>query len=160
MKQERIVDPGVLKPLEILLADDDADDRFFFNRVLKSLPLQTNLVTAEDGELLMIYLLENVKNLPDILFLDLNMPRKNGAECLSEIKQDKKLKHLPVIIYSTHMHEYDNDLFYNKGAHYYIRKTDMMELAKTLHHVLTLMIENKFARPTKEKFIFKMEAVP
>jgi len=119
--------------------------------------MQSQLVTVEDGDLLMTYLFQNVKNLPDILFLDLNMPRKNGSECLSEIKQDKKLKHLPVIIYSTHLHEYNSDLFYNNGAHYYIRKTDMMELAKVLHGVLTYMIENKFARPVKEQFIFSMD---
>ena len=146
-------------PLNVLLADDDIDDRHFFDKVLKSLPIRTQLATVEDGESLMGYLSENSENLPDVLFLDLNMPRKNGSECLSEIKHNEKLKRLPVIIYSTHMHEKDADLLYRKGAHYYIRKTDMIELAKVLHDVLNLMVKNKFARPAKDEFIFTRERV-
>ncbi len=102
----------------------------------------------------MTYLFANSQKLPDVLFLDLNMPKKNGSECLSEIKQDETLKGIPVIIYSTHMHEKDADILYGKGAHYYIRKTDMIELARILDIILNLMVENKFARPEKDKFIF------
>jgi CheY-like chemotaxis protein len=146
-------------PLNILLADDDFDDRHFFEKVLKNLPVPTRLATVEDGEKLMTYLFENSGNLPDVLFLDLNMPRKNGQECLLEIKQSEKLKRLPVIIYSTHMHEKDADLLYRNGAHYYIRKTDMIELAKVLLYVLNRMVANKFARPAKDKFIFVTDRV-
>jgi CheY-like chemotaxis protein len=146
-------------PLNILLAEDDADDRYFFDRILKTLPIPTRLITVEDGEVLMTYLSKNSENLPDVLFLDLNMPRKNGAECLSEIKHNKKLKHLPVVIYSTHLHERDDDLLYEEGAHYYIRKTDIIELTRVLHRVLNRMIVNKFARPSPDKFIFTMETI-
>ena len=139
-------------PIKVLLADDDIDDRYFFEKLLKSLMVNTELATVEDGEKLMIYLTENSEKLPDILFLDLNMPKKNGTECLSEIKQDERLKQLPVIIFSTHKHEQDSDILYEKGAHYYIRKTDMIELTKALHHILQLLVENKFQRPAKEKF--------
>ena|SRR5687767_8898046 len=144
------------EPLHILLADDDRDDRFFFNKVLEILPVKTQLTTVEDGEKLMSYLSENSKNLPDVLFLDLNMPRKNGSECLLEIKQSEKLKSLPVIIYSTSMNEDVADLLYNNGAHYYIRKEDMVKLQKILHHVLTLLVENKFSRPSRAKFVLTM----
>lgn len=154
MNQQNAIAP--VTPITIILADDDIDDRYFFNKVLQSLPVRTQLVMVEDGEKLMVYLAENSEKLPDILFLDLNMPRKNGTECLSEIKQDEKLKHLPVIIYSTHQHERNSDTLYEKGAHYYIRKTDMIELAKALHYVLNLMVENKFARPDKDKFVLFM----
>ena len=64
-----------------------------------SFPL--NLTIVHDGEQLMNYLSMNSNNLPDILFLDLSMPRKNGLECLSEIKQDKKLKDLSLVMLST-----------------------------------------------------------
>jgi DNA-binding NarL/FixJ family response regulator len=87
------------------------------------------------------------------------MPRKNGMECLSEIKQNEKLKELPVIIYSTHLHEKDAGLLYQNGAHYYIRKTDMIELTKILYHVLNRVVVNKFERPVLDKFIFTMETV-
>ena len=140
-------------PIHILLADDDIDDHFFFEKVLKTIPIPTQFVTVEDGENLMIYLAKNSGNLPDVLFLDLNMPKKNGAECLSEIKQNEKQKKLPVIIYSTSMHEDIADLLYTKGAHYYIRKTDLAELQKILQYILTLIEEKKFMRPTRDKFI-------
>ena len=81
--------------LNFLLADDDTDDRYFFGKALKELSIPSTLTTVEDGEKLMDYLSENSKQLPDVLFLDLNMPCKNGAECLTEIKNDQQLKHLP-----------------------------------------------------------------
>src|SRR4051812_32115664 len=118
--------------LHILLADDDKDDRFFFGKALQAIPILTDLVTVEDGKKLMEHLLKNPKRLPDVLFLDLNMPRKNGSECLAEIKDSPKIKQLPVIIYSTSLHEDVADLLYEKGAHYYIRKTDLTELEKIL----------------------------
>ena len=83
----------------LLLADDDIDDCIFFKEVLEELPVESFLTTVKDGVELMKFL--NTANLPDVLFLDLNMPRKTGHECLSEIKKDQKLKHLPVIIFST-----------------------------------------------------------
>ena len=157
MKQNDTIAPHTEIPLNVLLADDDADDRYLFDKVLKSLPLLTRLATVKDGESLMTWLFANSEKLPDILFLDLNMPRKNGYECMSEINHDEKLKHLPVIIYSTHKHEMDADLLYKTGAYYYIRKTDILELAKVLYGVLNLLVKNKFARPAKDEFIFTIK---
>jgi len=157
MNQQNPITPGI--PINVLLADDDIDDRYFFDKVLKSLPVRADLATVEDGEELMIYLAENSEKLPDILFLDLNMPKKNGSECLAEIKQDEKLKNLPVIIFSTHRHEKDSDILYEKGAYYYIRKTDMIELTKTLHHILNLMLENKFERPARDQFSLTVDTL-
>lgn len=143
-------------PLKILLADDDPDDRFFFDLVLKDLAIPTQLTTVEDGVKLMDYLIKHADKLPDVLFLDLNMPRKNGSECLSEIKHNAKLKNLPVIIYSTSLHEDIADILYKKGAHYYIRKTDIVELKKTLNYTLGLIVENNFARPRRDKFVLSL----
>lgn len=142
--------------LKILLADDDKHDRYFFEKALKELPIPTQLVTMEDGEKLMSYLLKNSEKLPDVLFLDLNIPRKNGSECLSEIKSNEKLKQLPVIIYSTSLHEDVAGRLYKNGAHYYVRKTDFGELKKILLQVLTLMAEKKFKRPTREEFVISL----
>lgn len=148
-----------IKPVNILLADDDKDDRFFFDKALKALTIPTQLTTVEDGEQLMDYLAKNSENLPDVLFLDLNMPRKKGAECLSEINLDPKLKKLPVIIYSTSLHEEVANLLYNDGAYYYIQKTDFEELQKVLNHVLTMIIEKRFTRPSRKDFVLNiMEA--
>lgn len=154
MDQNNNISPDSATPINILLADDDMDDRYFFGRVLKRLPIHTHLVTVDNGEKLMTWLAENAEKLPDVLFLDLNMPRKNGVECLSEIKESEKLKQLPVIIYSTHMHADDAAILYRKGAHYYIGKTDTIELAEILQRMLPLLVKNKFARPSEHKFVF------
>jgi len=89
-------------PLSILLADDDMDDCLFFDKALKEIPIATHLTIVNDGEELMSYLLSrNTEHLPDILFLDLSMPRKTGFECLTEIKENEKLKDIPVIVFTT-----------------------------------------------------------
>jgi|ERR1041385_4260153 CheY-like chemotaxis protein len=142
------------KPIHVLLADDDKDDRFFFKKALGEINLPTHFKSVHDGEQLMKHLYLHSNHLPDILFLDLNMPRKNGSECLSEIKTDRKLAHLPVVIYSTSLNEEIADILYEKGAHYYIRKHDFPELKKLLYHFLNLFSERKFKRPSRDKFIF------
>jgi len=145
------------EPLKILLADDDKDDRFFFDKALKVLPIPTMLTTVEDGEQLMDYLSKNSENLPDVLFLDLNMPRKKGEECLSEINLHPKLRELQVIIYSTSLNEEVANQLYKNGAYYYVQKTDLLELEKILLHILTMMKEKKFTRPARENFILNIQ---
>jgi CheY-like chemotaxis protein len=132
-----------LAPIHILLADDDKDDRFFFDKALKNIPVHTVLETVEDGEQVMAYLKKKKENFPDVIFLDLNMPRKNGMESITEIKSDDRLKHIPVVIYSTSLHEDIADLLYEKGAHYYVRKADLTELKRVLLQLLTLMKVSK-----------------
>jgi CheY-like chemotaxis protein len=144
-------------PLKIMLADDDRDDRFFFDKALKVISIPTTLATVEDGAMLMNYLHTNTNNLPDVLFLDLNMPKMNGSECLTEIKQSETLKHIPVIIYSTSYHEDVADVLYNHGAHYYIRKTDLTEIEKILKQVLTLLMKKVFERPSKKDFVLNLK---
>jgi CheY-like chemotaxis protein len=145
--------------LHILLADDDEDDRYFFERALSVIPIPTRMTTVGDGEKLMVYLAKHAAKLPDILFLDLNMPRKNGLECLQEIEHNEKLKQLPIIIYSTSLPGEAADILYNLGAYYYVRKTDTSGLKKILHHILLLLVENKFVRASRESFIFSLSNV-
>ena len=142
-------------PVNILLADDDKDDRYFFEKALKEVPIATHLTTFKDGEQLMNYLSKNSKLLPDVLFLDVNMPRKNGSECLSEIKLNPKLKELPVIIYSTSLRDKIADVFYQNGAHYYLQKCDFPDLVKSIHKSLTLLAENP-NRLSRDKFILTL----
>lgn len=142
-------------PLNILLADDDMDDRYFFKLALKDIPIPTQVETVNDGEKLMVYLMQNIAKLPDVLFLDLNMPRKDGWECLIEIKANDMLKQIPVVIYSTSLNEEVAEVVYKNGAHYYIRKADLGEIKKVIQRVLTLMKENNFARPSRDEFIIR-----
>jgi PleD family two-component response regulator len=78
--------------INILLADDDKDDTELFKEVLEELPFSIQLETVYNGEQLMQVLNQEQKQLPDVLFLDLNMPRKSGLECFSEIKENEKLQ--------------------------------------------------------------------
>lgn len=73
-----------------------------------------------------------------------------------EIKADEKLKSLPVIIYSTSLHQDVADLLYQGGAYYYVRKTDILELKKTLLFILDLCINKNLVRPAKEQFILSI----
>ncbi len=143
-------------PLRILLADDDKDDRFFFHKALRKLDFPFEVDYAEDGEQLMSYLSKKIANqLPYVLFLDLNMPRKNGSECLLEIKQNKELTSMPVIIYSTSLHRDTADFLYKNGAHYYIKKCDFDQLLLIIKTVLALLLENK-VQPTRDNFVLNV----
>ena len=137
----------------LLLADDDLDDCTFFTEALEELPVSTSLLTVHDGVELMEFLAENEKDLPDLLFLDLNMSRKSGLECLAEIKEIEYLKNLPVIIFSTSLNMDIVDLLYQRGAHYYIRKPGVYNnLKKVILEAITLTSESK-AKPCRDKFI-------
>lgn len=148
------------KQLNILLADDDQDDRDFFDKALKELPISAQLTTVQDGEQLMDYLSENSETLPTVLFLDLNMPRKNGFECLVEIKQNEKLKDLPVVIFSTSFSQDKITMLFNKGAHVYVRKPSNFEqLIEVIHNALPIAVEQLFSnKQTKQRLNYILNA--
>jgi response regulator RpfG family c-di-GMP phosphodiesterase len=114
-----------IKQLNVLLADDDIDDCNFFETAINELSLNTKLVIVNDGERLMEHLMNETTELPHMLFLDLNMPRKNGFECLLEIKLNKKLENIPIIVYSTSLEQEGLNELYKNGAQYFIRKPPM-----------------------------------
>jgi CheY-like chemotaxis protein len=141
-------------PLNLLLADDDTDDCYFFKEALEELPISAKLTTVNDGMQLMQLLSAKELLLPDALFLDLNMPRKSGFECLSEIKIINKLMNLPVIIYSTSLNMEVVNLLYQKGAHYYICKPgEYDKLKKVILEAVILISQKKLTQPPRDKFI-------
>lgn len=138
----------------LLLADDDTDDCIFFKEALQELPVTASLLTVHDGVELMQLLTTKETTLPDVLFLDLNMPRKTGIECLSEIKNNVKLKDLPIVIYSTSCHTDTVDMLYSIGANYYIRKAaEFSNLKKTIHEVLIRIMQKNISKPGKDTFV-------
>ncbi len=137
----------------ILLADDDEDDCFLFKEALDDLGIDIQLDTVHSGDALM-KLLNKSEPLPQLLFLDLNMPRKNGLQCLAEIKQTERLKHLPVIIYSTSFQKNVVDLLYHEGAQFYIRKpNEFAELKRAIYEALTTAAQLNYQQPSKEGFV-------
>lgn len=135
-----------MKQLKILLADDDTDDCFFFKKALEELSVDSELAIVHDGEQLMNYLSENSEHLPLVLFLDINMPRKNGLECLSEIRQNDKLKDLPVAMFSTSNSWDTINMLFRSGAHVFIHKpSDFAQLKQIIHHAIPLATEKIFS---------------
>jgi CheY-like chemotaxis protein len=145
----------------IMLADDDKDDCLLFKEALEELPLNTHLTTVPDGDQLMRLLLDNTSRLPHVLFLDLNMPYKNGFQCLSEIKAHPELKDLVVIIFSTSFEQYITADLYKGGAQHYIRKPPDFELLKkVIYQALILVTQENTIQPPIEYFVLKGETVP
>ncbi len=145
-------------PLNILLADDDEDDCLLFLDALQELSLPSSLHTVHDGYELMQYLYKNWKDLPQILFLDLNMPCKNGFECLMEIKRDNHLKLMPVIIFSTSNDETMINTLFQNGAQHYIRKPgDFKQLKELVKIALDRTFEKTFIPRTRENFVLAFD---
>lgn len=140
--------------LYVVLADDDEDDRSFFKRAIDEVRVKTVLNTFNDGEQLMDYLLKKETSLPDVIFLDLNMPRKGGIECLEEIRRIKQLKDISVVIYSTSGAEEDIEATFLKGANVYIKKpNDFQKLKKAVAEVLSINWQYHTSRLNKENFL-------
>lgn len=109
------------KSLNILLLEDDAIEVMKFNRVLNKLELNHKIIEANNGEQA-LDILKNKAIIPDIIVLDLNMPRLNGIEFLSILKNDEVLKYIPSIILSTSANHKDMMECYKIGIAGYILK--------------------------------------
>jgi CheY-like chemotaxis protein len=154
MKNSNEFQPVSDHKLNIFLADDDQSDCLLFKDALEELPLSAKLTTFENGEKLMEKLTQKDNKLPDVLFLDLNMPRKNGFVTLGEIKRNNALDSIPVIIFSTAFEQKKVNQVFRDAAHYYIRKpTDFSELKKIINTALTLITQRNNPLPGKENFI-------
>jgi len=126
------------KKFSIILAEDDESDRRDFKEALEGSKIKNLVITVNDGEELMDYLTNSGNPIPYLIFLDLNMPRKNGLECLKEIRSDKKLKEVVVAIYSTSSSEKDIEETFNNGANIYLKKpNDLGSLKKALQQIIT-----------------------
>jgi len=145
------------KQLNILLADDDTDDCVFFRAALEDIKVFTHLTTVHDGEQLMALLTQEPIVLPHVLFLDLNMPRKNGFECLTEIKRSITLTELPVIIFSTSFELDMVNLLFKNGAQYYIRKpAEFNQFKNVIQHSLSLIRQGIITQPGRDEFVLSV----
>jgi DNA-binding response OmpR family regulator len=123
----------------IFLADDDADDRGLFYEAIRLTLPGAELTMASNGQELLELLVNSIVKLPRMVFLDLNMPIKNGHECLVDIRQHESLKTLPVIIYSTSDSQADIELTFESGADFYIHKpSSFSDLQNIMKKVFSL----------------------
>ena len=114
----------------IVLADDDAEDLEFFQDALKDNCPQVKVSVAEDGDELLTML--NTISVPDIIVLDLNMPRVSGKDCLKAIRKDSKFKQVAVIVYSTSSSKKDVEECLDYGADHYVTKPGSVQAISTL----------------------------
>ena len=122
---------------KVLLADDDSDDAEVFEEaLLRSCPA-TVFNRFEDGKQLLQYLEANHTNLPDLIFLDLNMPEMNGWQCLAAMKTSSRLKSIPVIMYTTSSNPRDKEIAIDLNAHGLIVKPSNQ---KALERIISMVV--------------------
>ena len=144
-------------PLHIMLADDDEDDRNFFNDAISDLKISNKLTIFKNGQELMDFLEHPDTVLPDILFLDLNMPCKTGNECLKDIRANPKFKDISIAIYSTSSSDKDIEETFVGGANIYIKKpNDFSKLKKVLNEVVNLNWQFHTSKLNKDTFFFSI----
>lgn len=122
---------------DIILAEDDEDDRLLFMDAMSDISADIPVQVAINGEELM-GMLKARETSPEMIFLDLNMPVKNGFQCLEEIKADDKLKDCTVVILTTSRNPADVNRAYNLGATLFVTKpVDFRALQSTLKNIIT-----------------------
>lgn len=115
----------------ILIAEDDADDRFLLKAAFKQIAANDNLVFVENGVELFDFLRNCMNNentiLPRFILLDLNMPKKDGREVIKEIKSIPILRNIPIVVFSTANSHLEMQRCYDLGANSYITKPNSFE---------------------------------
>ena len=143
--------------IHIILADDDEDDRLLFTDAFEELKINTKVNTFNDGVELMDYLNNPDAVLPNVLFLDLNMPKKNGIECLYEIKSDERFKEIAIAIFSTSSSEEHIEETFVQGANIYIKKpSDFATLKKVLSDVVTINWQYYTSGLNRDNFLLRL----
>lgn len=145
------------EPFRILLADDDQADCLIFKKAFDELKIVSEVSIVNGGPELIELLAESEKTLPHILFLDLNMPVKNGLTCLKEIRGNKLYDKISIVIYSTSSMEKDvEDTFYN-GANVYLQKpNDFNTLKESLKRVVFTAYNYKDTSFNLDNFLLKL----
>lgn len=150
----------IFENINILLADDDKNDCLLFKDALEELPVSAMLTIVHNGEQLIEEITKKGSKLPDVLFLDLNMPRKNGFASLGEIKRNTDLQNLPVIIFSTASDIETVKNVFRDAAHYYICKpVDFSKLKKVIYEALTLITQKNNPLPLQDKFLITGDSI-
>src|SRR6185295_9150766 len=114
----------------LIIADDDEDDQMLLKEAIQEYSDSILTTVIPDGKQLMNFL--NKGNIPELLLLDLNMPYKNGTECLLEIRSNDLLRNIPIVILSTSRNIRDIELCFNFGANLFFTKPCSFQSLKML----------------------------
>lgn len=139
----------------VLMVDDDEDDRSLFAETFAHAAPLAKLHQLSSGAALIQHLKKNP--LPEMIFLDLNMPCISGFECLMHIRSDSTLSNIPVIIYTTSMAYIDIEEAFHKGATFFLPKpANLSCLAKAIQHLYTLNL--KTHQTNKSDFVLTFQS--
>lgn len=134
-----------LELIRVVLVDDDADDREFFQEAVGELPYEIELIVYRNGQEFVDGMIAGKDKMPDLVFLDLNMPIKNGKDALRELRGMEEFKNIPVIaIYSTSTSDTDQAETLIYGADAFISKpTDYSHLKKLISKIFEIDWKNR-----------------
>lgn len=119
------------------MVDDDSDDQLLFHEALSEADNAIKFQSACNGIDALEKLNSDGYNLPDLIFMDVNMPKMNGIDCLIEIKKSEKLKMLPVMMYSTSSYsQYQKECFEHGAVDYIVKPDDYGRLCQTLKNII------------------------
>ncbi|MDO7172324.1 response regulator [Mariniflexile sp. AS56] len=141
----------------IILVDDDEDDRMLFSEALEEISLKTTLELFKHGQELLDYLFQPNIELPNLVFLDINMPIINGMQCLTEIRNNTKLKDLFIAMYSTSSSEKDIEDSFKLGANIYINKpSSFSKLCEIVEKTLKVNWQEHTSNLNKDTFLLRI----
>ena len=142
--------------LHLLLADDDVDDIDFFKDALDEIESNVQFSFVKNGVELMSYLTSDESPKPDLLFLDLNMPKKSGIECIDEIKANDTINQIPIMVFSTSLDKMVVDDLYASGAERYIQKPgEFSNLKKVIKKAIDMYGGSQTPPRSREEFIIQ-----
>ena len=122
----------------VFLADDDPDDREIFMDALEEIDSSIHCLHVTNGELALKALVNDILERPELIFLDLNMPKISGKEVLKTIRNIPEISGIPIIMYSTFFSPRDIEEITELGAsHYMVKHNNFVDLCSSLKSILT-----------------------
>ena len=141
------------RPNDVLLADDDPDDLLQFELAIKDVSMPVYLRHAKDGEELFVRLKEAI---PDLLFLDIEMPCKDGMACILEIRRNPEYNFMPVIMFTSHNRQSFIEESYQTGANYFLLKPATVKaLTEKLEFILSKGWSKQMYFPSRDEFVLE-----
>lgn len=136
---------------DVLIAEDDLDDYYFFEEAIKEITISIGLRHAKDGQMLFEKLNEAI---PDLLFLDIEMPCKNGVSCLLEIRKDPKYNQMPVVMFTAHNSQSYIKNTYQNGANFFlIKPASIQSLVEKLRNIFSMQWDKQLYFPSLNDYV-------
>lgn len=140
--------------MHVLFVDNDQDDKELFIEAFNAIDPSLKITTTNYAPDLFTKFEDLKYDLPDLIFLDMNMEQKHGLDCLDEIKTIDWLNDIPVIMYSTSVQPSQVQSTYEKGASMYVQKpSSFEEMKSTFSKILSLPTEEYFPQANRENFL-------